>query len=280
MLRKVYAAPTSLTLGTALLIVFVGMVLVSLAWTPFDPARIDVARRLTPPGDDGHLLGTDQMGRDMLSQIMAGAQNSLLVSVVSTVAAVIPGVVFGLLVAGSRPRWQNALSRLVDLGIALPGILVALVLATAIGPGNATAIIAIIASFIPIATRAVIGPARQILTRDYVEAASAYGRSRHYVLARHVLPNIMPLVIVLASVMFASAILVEAALAYLGVGAQPPTASWGRMLNEAQTLIDVAPSLTIFPGIAIVIAVLGFNLVGDGLRTVLDPQQHARQVAP
>lgn len=193
--------------------------------------------------------------------------------------AVIPGVLLGLLVAGVGSPFQNPLSRLTDLGVALPGILVALVLATAIGPGNTAAIIAIIVWFIPVVARVTIGPAKQILAREFVEAAHAYGRRRWYVLLRHVLPNIAPLVIVQASIMFASAILIEAALSYLGVGAQRPTPSWGRMLFEGQSFIDTAPTLMVFPGIAIVIAVLGFNLLGDGLRTVLDPQQQAKAVS-
>lgn len=269
----------SLVVGAALLASFLGMGLLSLVWTPYDPEALDVANRLAPPGTGGHLLGTDGLGRDVLTQVMAGARNSLLVSVVSTVVAIVPGVLLGLLVAGVGPPLQNPLSRLTDLGVALPGILVALVLATAIGPGNTAAIIAIIVWFVPVVARITIGPAKQILAREYVEAALAYGRSRGYVLLRHVLPNIAPLVIVQASVMFASAILIEAALSYLGVGAQRPTPSWGRMLNEAQPFIDVAPSLMVFPGMAIVVAVLGFNLFGDGLRTILDPQQQTKAVA-
>lgn len=270
--------PASLIVGAVLLALFVGMGLLSLVWTPYDIEAIDVSQRMAPPGADGHLLGTDRMGRDVLTQVMAGARNSLLVSVVSTAAAIVPGVVLGLLAAGSRGMAQRALSRLVDVGVALPGILVALVLATAIGAGNTAAIVAIVVWFIPVVARIVIGPARQILTRDYVEAAYAYGRSRWSVLPRHVLPNIAPLVIVQASVMFAAAILIEAALSYLGVGAQRPTPSWGRMLNEAQPFIELAPSLMIFPGVAIMIAVLGFNLLGDGLRTILDPQQQTKAV--
>jgi peptide/nickel transport system permease protein len=273
------ARSASLVVGAVLLAAFLGMGSLSLVWTPYDPEALDVANRLAPPGTGGHLLGTDGLGRDVLTQVMAGARNSLLVSVVSTVVAIVPGVLLGLLIAGVGRPWQNPLSRLTDLGVALPGILVALVLATAIGPGNAAAIIAIIAWFVPVVARVTIGPAKQILAREYVEAAFAYGRSRWYVLLRHVLPNIAPLVIVQASVMFASAILIEAALSYLGVGAQRPTPSWGRMLNEAQSFIDVAPSLMVFPGMAIVVAVLGFNLLGDGLRTILDPQQQTKAVA-
>ena len=146
-------------------------------------------------------------------------------------------------------------------------------LAAKLGSGNTTATLAIITWQIPVAARVTIGPARQILALDYVEAAYSYGRKKSYVLRRHVLPNISPLLIVLGSVMFAAAILIEAALAFLGVGVQPPTSSWGRFLNETQSLLEAAPYLMFFPGIAIVLTALGFNLLGDGLRTVLDPQQ-------
>lgn len=168
---------------------------------------------------------------------------------------------------------QGPLTRLVDAGLALPGILIALVLAAKLGAGNTTATLAIITWQMPVAARVTIGPARQVLALDFVEAAYGYGRRKRYVLFRHVLPNISPLLIVLGSVMFAAAILIEAALAFLGVGVQPPTSSWGRFLNETQSLLEAAPYLMFFPGVAIVLTALGFNLLGDGLRTVLDPQQ-------
>lgn len=229
--------------------------------------------RLLPPGSDGYIFGTDKLGRDVVTQLMLGARNSLYVSVLSTTVALTIGALFGLLAAGSGRRWQGVLTRTADVGLALPGILVALVLATKLGAGNKTAILAIIVWFVPVAARVTIGPAKQILALDYVEAAYAYGRSRRFVMFNHVLPNIAPLLIVLGSVMFAAAILIEAALAFLSVGVQPPTPSWGRFLNEAQPLLEAAPSLMYFPGTAIVLTVLGFNLLGDGLRTVLDPQQ-------
>ena len=271
------AFPLSLTVGGCIVLGFVAVGLLSLFWTPYDSEAVSVAERLLPPGTDGYLLGTDRLGRDVLTQIMVGARNSLMVSVLATVVSLIPGVLIGLVAAGSGPIWSAGLSRGTDIAVALPGILVALVLTTMIGPGNQAAIIAIILWFIPIVVRVVIGPAKQILARDFVEAALSYGRSRRYVLVRHVLPNIAPLIIVQASVMFAAAILIEAALSYLGVGAQRPTPSWGRLLNEAQPLIDIAPSLMVFPGVTIMLVVLGFNLLGDGLREVLDPQQKGRE---
>jgi peptide/nickel transport system permease protein len=268
--------PAALVIGAALVALFTAIGLLSLVWTPENPELVDVANRLLPPGSEGHPFGTDRLGRDVLTQVMAGARNSLLVSVVATILAIVPGVLVGLATANAHGWVSIWLRRGTDLGVALPGILVALVLATILGPGNQVTVIAIVVWFIPLVARVTIGPAQQILTRDFVEAARAYGRSRRYILLRHVLPNISPLIIVQASVMFASAILIEAALSYLGVGAQRPTPSWGRLLNEAQTLIDVAPTLVLFPGVAIMLAVLGFNLLGDGLRVLLDPQQQTR----
>lgn len=268
--------PLPLFVGGFLVGSFILVALISFLWTPHDPEAIVVADRLQPPGSPGYLFGTDKFGRDVVSQLMVGARNSLFVSLLSTTVAIILGGLLGLLTAGAGPRWRNILSRLIDVGVALPGILVALVLATSTGPGNRAAIIAIIVWFIPIVARVTIGPARQILALDFVEAAYAYGRSKWYVLLHHVTPNIGPLLIVLGSVMFAAAILIEAALAFLGVGAQPPTASWGRLLQESQPLLEAAPTLMFFPGVAIVLTVLGFNLLGDGLRTILDPQQATR----
>jgi peptide/nickel transport system permease protein len=265
--------PATLVIGLVLVGLVVGVALISLFWTPYDPVELNVLDRLLPPGSDGYLFGTEKLGRDVVTQIMVGARTSLLVSLLATSVAVLLGTLWGLMAAGSNQRWQSVLTRTTDVGVALPGILFALVLATVIGPGITAAVVAIIVWFTPIQARITIGPARQVLSLDYVEAASAHGRSRWFILVNHVLPNISSLLIVQASVMFAVAILIEAALSFLGVGAQPPTASWGRLLKEAQPLLEVAPTLMIFPGVAIVIAVLGFNLLGDGLRTVLDPHE-------
>ena len=274
--RRLRRLPLPLFVGAFLVGSFIFVAALSFFWTPRDPSVMVVADRLLPPGSPGHLFGTDKFGRDVLTQLMVGARNSLYVSLLSTTVAILVGGLLGLLTAGAGPRWRNVLSRLIDVGVALPGILIALVLATSTGPGNQAAIVAIIFWFIPIVARVTIGPARQILALDFVEAAYAYGRSKWYVLVHHVTPNIGPLLIVLGSVLFAAAILIEAALAFLGVGAQPPTASWGRLLQESQPLLSAAPTLMYFPGIAIVLTVLGFNLLGDGLRTILDPQQATR----
>ncbi|MEJ7799574.1 MAG: ABC transporter permease [Ilumatobacter sp.] len=271
--RRLRRLPITLYLGGALVSTFVFVALLSFVWTPYPPNQLNMSNRLDPPGTPGFLLGTDRAGRDVTTELMLGARNSLYVSVVSTIVAMTIGTAIGLAVAGSNRYLQGPLTRLVDAGLALPGILTALVLAAKLGPGNNTATLAIIIWQIPVAARVTIGPARQVLALDFVEAAYGYGRRKPYILLRHVLRNISPLLIVLGSVMFAAAILIEAALAFLGVGVQPPTSSWGRFLNETQSLLEAAPYLMFFPGLAIVFTALGFNLLGDGLRTVLDPQQ-------
>lgn len=256
----------------------VGLItLASLLWTPYDPLLLDVERRLEPPSVE-HWFGTDRLGRDLLTQVMVGGQNSLYVALVATIIGAILGTSLGLAAAGSGPRWGLALTRVSDIGIALPSLLIALVLATTLGPGNLSVIIAISFWFVPVTARVVVGPARQVLALDFVEAAISHGRNKIYILFMQVLPNIAPLVIVQSSMMFAAGILIEAALSFLGVGAQPPTASWGRILNESQPLLQTAPFYTLFPGIFIVFTVLGFNLLGDGLAVLLDPQQSTKGV--
>ena len=271
--RRIGHLPITLYIGGTLVSLFVLVTLVSFVWTPHPPNQMNLETRLAPPGTPGFVLGTDRAGRDVVTELMLGARNSLYVSVVSTIAAMAIGTSIGLAIAGSNRVVQSASTRLVDAGLALPGILTAMVLAAKLGAGNTTATLAIITWQVPVAARVTIGPARQILALDFVEAAYGYGRGKPYVLIRHVIPNIGPLLIVLGSVMFAAAILIEAALAFLGVGVQPPTSSWGRFLNETQSLLEAAPYLMFFPGLAIVLTALGFNLLGDGLRTVLDPQQ-------
>lgn len=266
-----------LVLGIFLTGSVAAITLLSLFWTPWDPLALDVDSRLQPPSPE-HWFGTDRLGRDLLTQVMVGGQNSLYVTLVATLIGVVLGTSLGLAAAGAGPRWGAVLTRVSDIGIALPSILIALVLATAVGPGNLSVIVAISFWFVPVTARVVVGPARQVLALDFVEAAMTHGRRRIYILFRQVLPNIAPLVIVQASMMFAAGILIEASLSFLGVGAQPPTASWGRLLNESQPLLQIAPYYTLLPGIFIVITVLGFNLLGDGLAVLLDPQQSRKGV--
>ncbi len=263
---------TNLVVGLTLVAVFVLGGLLSLVWTPVDPTMVDVPKRLAAPSV-AHLLGTDQLGRDTLSELMVGARYSLVVAVLATSASILPGALLGFTAAGRGGLLDQVIMRLADVFLGFPGLIVALLFATAIGPGNLTVIAAIAAWFIPSVTRLVRGPAKQVLATDYAHAATGYGRRRPYILVRHVLPNVLPLIIVQTSIMLALAILSEAGLSYLGLGTQRPDASWGLMLNESQAFTPTHPLQAVFPGLAIVFAVLGFNLLGDGLRAWLDPRR-------
>jgi peptide/nickel transport system permease protein len=245
--------------------------LVSLVWTPHSPTAIDVAHKLAPPSPE-HWLGTDHFGRDVVSMIMVGAQNSILVAVVAVAIGIAVGVSCGL-IAASRGGWvEEALMRSADFTFAFPAVLSAILITALLGPGAVNSIIAIGIFNVPVFARLTRGAARTIWPRDFILAARACGKGRVSITFEHVLPNIASLLIVQATIQFALAILAEAGLSYLGLGTQPPQPSWGRMLNEAQTFLFLAPRLAIYPGIAIALTVLGLNLLGDGLRDRLDPR--------
>jgi peptide/nickel transport system permease protein len=268
--------PWNLYVGAGLVILLVLTALVSFVWTPQDPNAVDVEARLQGVGTPGHILGTDQFGRDVLSQLMAGSRNSLYVGIVGTAVALLVGTALGGIAAVRRGWLEGLIIRASDVVLAFPGILVAVVLSAKLGPGNEAAVIAIAIWFTPIVARVTRASANQVFEYSFVLAARAYGRSRAFVMVRHVLPNIASVLIVQATVMFALAILVEAALAFLGLGAQAPASSWGRMINDAQGFVATQPLLAVWPGLAIMLSVLGFNLLGDGLRDALDPKLRRR----
>jgi peptide/nickel transport system permease protein len=261
----------SFVLGSVLLCLVVSAALLSLVWTPYALTDIEMARKLLPPSGS-HWLGTDALGRDVVSLLLAGARSSILVGVVAVGIGLIIGVALGLLAAAYKGWLEEALMRLTDFSFAFPAILVAILITAVLGPGMVNAILAIGLFNIPVFARITRGSAQAIWTRDYVLAARACGKGRWRITWDHVLPNIAAVLIVQASTQFALAILAEAALSYLGLGTQPPEPSWGRMLSEAQTLLFQAPRLAVFPGVAIAVAVLGLNLMGDGLRDLLDPK--------
>ena len=261
----------SFVLGSVLLCLVACAALLSLVWTPYALTDIEMARKLLPPSGS-HWLGTDALGRDVVSLLLAGARSSILVGVVAVGIGLSIGVALGLLAAAYKGWLEEALMRLTDFSFAFPAILVAILITAVWGPGMVNAILAIGLFNIPVFARITRGSAQAIWARDYVLAARACGKGRWRITWDHVLPNIAAVLIVQASTQFALAILAEAALSYLGLGTQPPEPSWGRMLSEAQTLLFQAPSLAVFPGVAIAIAVLGLNLVGDGLRDLLDPK--------
>jgi peptide/nickel transport system permease protein len=261
----------SFTVGVLLSGLVVGMALLSMVWTPYAPTAMNIRKRLALPSAD-HWLGTDSFGRDVLSLVLAGAQNSLLVGLVAVGIGLALGSMLGLLAAARRGWIEELVMRFADFTFAFPAILSAILLAAVFGPSTMNSIVAIAIFNIPVFARVVRGSANAVWARDFILAARSAGKGGFRITLEHVLPNIMAVIVVQATIQFALAILAEAALSYLGLGTQPPTPSWGRMLNEAQTMVFRAPYLAVFPGLAIAIAVLGFNLLGDGLRDLTDPR--------
>ncbi|QYN24241.1 ABC transporter permease [Amycolatopsis sp. DSM 110486] len=265
----------SLVLGAVLVALVVLAALVSFVWTPYDPVQVNAPDKLLGFSAE-HLFGTDKFGRDVFSQIMVGARTTLYVGVVAVGIAAVIGTPLGVL-AGLAPRWLGEfVMRGNDLVLAFPALLMAIMFGAVFGADTLTAMIAIGIATIPSFARIARSGTLQVGSSEFVLAARAAGRSRVNIAARHVLPNISGLLIVQSSVSFAIAVLAEAALSFLGFGTRPPTPSWGRMLQESQELLTVHPRLALVPGVAIAVAVLGFNLLGDGLRDRLDPRLAAR----
>jgi peptide/nickel transport system permease protein len=261
----------SFVLGGTLVLVVLAAALVSLVWTPWPPYDIDIAAKLKPPSA-AHWLGTDAFGRDIVSLLLVGARSTILVGVIAVGIGLTFGVCLGLIAAARKGWVAELILRMSDFTFAFPAVLSAIMLAAAIGPGMVTSITAIGIFQIPTFVRVTRGSANAIWAREFVLAARASGKGSFRITIEHVLPNILPVLIVQATIQFALAILAEAALSYLGLGTQPPQPSWGRMLNDAQSLLFQEPSLAVYPGAAIAIAVLGLNLLGDGLRDLLDPR--------
>lgn len=261
----------SFVLGAALAAFMVLAALLSMVWTPWPAYEIDLPSKLKQPSMQ-HWLGTDTLGRDVMSLILIGARNSITVGVIAVGIGLSVGVALGLLAAARRGWVEELIMRLTDFTFAFPAILSAIMMTAIFGPGIVNSIIAIGIFNIPTFARITRASANAVWAREYILAARAAGKSRLQITWEHVLPNIASVLIVQATIQFALAILAEAALSYLGLGTQPPQPSWGRMLNEAQTLLFSAPRLAIFPGVAIAISVMGLNLLGDGLRDLLDPK--------
>jgi peptide/nickel transport system permease protein len=261
----------SFAVGAVLTLLLVGAALLSLVWTPWSPYEIDVPGKLQGPSL-AHWLGTDSIGRDVASLLLVGARNSILVGVIAVSIGLIAGTALGLLAAARRGWTEEFIMRLSDFSFAFPALLSAIMMTAVFGPGIVNSIIAIGIHNIPTFARITRGSANAVWSRDYVLAARACGKSPWRITLDHVLPNILSVLIVQATIQFALAILAEAALSYLGLGTQPPNPSWGRMLSEASTLLFQMPMLGVYPGVAISLAVLGLNLLGDGLRDLLDPR--------
>jgi peptide/nickel transport system permease protein len=261
----------SFVAGGVLVALLVALALLSFVWAPHPATEIDVANKLQPPSAT-HWLGTDSLGRDIVSLLIVGARASIAVGLIAVGIGIVAGVALGLLAAARRGWVEELVMRASDFAIAFPALLTAIMLTAVYGPGLVTAIVAIGIFNIPEFARITRASAATVWTRDYVLAARACGKSGWRITLEHVLPNIASVLIVQATIRFAIAILAEAALSYLGLGTQPPTPSWGRMLGEGQSMMYQAPLLAVWPGLAIVLSVLGLNLMGDGLRDLLDPK--------
>lgn len=257
--------------GLAITLLVAGTALLSLVWTPYDITNLVVADRMKPMSGE-HWLGTDHFGRDILSMIMIGARNSIAVALVAVGIGMGIGVPLGCW-AAARGGWiDELLMRFNDVVFAFPALLLAIMITAIFGPSAINAIIAIGIFNIPVFARVARAGAMSLWPREFILAARASGKRPALITIEHILPNIASILLVQGTIQFALGILAEASLSYLGLGAQPPMPSWGRMLFEAQTRMVVAPHLAIFPGLAIVITVLGLNLLGDGLRDLLDPR--------
>ena len=261
----------SFAIGGVLVALLIFTAALSVIWTPHSAVEIDVPNKLQGPSA-AHWLGTDSLGRDIVSLLIVGSQNSIAVGLIAVGIGMGFGVALGLLAAARRGWVEEAVMRLADFTFAFPALLSAIMLTAIYGPGLVTSIVAIGIFNIPVFARITRAAANAAWSRDYVLASRACGKSAWHISFAHVLPNIASALIVQATIQFATAILAEAALSYLGLGTQPPQPSWGRMLNEAQTMMFQAPQLAIWPGLAIALSVLGLNLMGDGLRDLLDPR--------
>lgn len=261
----------SFVIGGVLTFLLLLAAALSLVWTPWSPYEMDMANKLQPPSAS-NWLGTDSYGRDVASQLLVGARASILVGLIAVGIGLTVGTALGLLAAARRGWVEETIMRFTDFTLAFPAILSAIMMTAVFGAGIVNAIVAIGIFNIPTFARITRASANAIWSREYVAAARACGKGAFAITVQHVLPNISAVLIVQITIRFAIAILAEAALSYLGLGTQPPQPSWGRMLSEAQTLMFQSPWLAVWPGMAIAMAVLGLNLLGDGLRDLLDPR--------
>jgi peptide/nickel transport system permease protein len=274
--RKRMELNASLVVGIVLTAGFLAVAIISLFWLPSNPNIPNIKARMTPPFSPDHWLGTDGLGRDIIAQLMVGARTSILVGAGGALIALVLGTITGLVAAAYGKLADETISRGADIMLSIPGMVTALVLAATMGSGAFTTILALSAFFTPSFTRVIRSAAMSVLQEDFITAAKLYGRGRLFILARHVIPNIAGVMIVQFTLYFAAGILTEAGLSYLGVGVVRPSISWGMMLNEAQQTVGISSPLAIWPGLAIVFVVLGLNLLGDGLRDVLDPKLKRR----
>ena len=262
----------NLILGTGLSSLVVLAALISFIWTPYDHTALNIPAKLQTPNAQ-HWFGTDHFGRDMFSMIMVGARTSIAVALLAVGIGMSLGVPLGLTAAARKGSWLDELiMRGNDLVFAFPSLVIAILITAVFGAGAVNAIIAIGIFNIPVFARITRGAALSLWEREFILAARVAGKGAARISAEHILPNVANLLIVQGTIQFSLCILAEAGLSYVGLGAQPPTPSWGRMLADAQTMVSFAPHLALIPGLAIILTVLGLNLMGDGLRDWLDPR--------
>ena len=261
----------SFVIGLILSFIMLFTGLISLFWTPFPVELLDIPHKLESASAK-HWLGTDHFGRDVFSMLMVGAWNSMLVSVFAIGFGSLIGVPLGALAAAKRGWVEETVMRFNDFAFAFPALLTAVMLSAVYGPGTINSVLAIGIFNIPVFARITRGSALSIYKREFILAARTAGKGEVQIAFEHIFPNIVSVLIVQVTIQFALGILAEAGLSYLGLGTQPPMPSWGKMLSEAQTMMFFAPQLAILPGLAIVLTVLGLNLLGDGLRDILDPR--------
>jgi len=259
----------NLTIGAVLFGAIAVIAIVSSFWTPFAPEDTG-GGRLLPPGAE-HWAGTDRLGRDLFSQLMIGARLAMLVGVGSVVIAAVVGIVVGLVAAVTGRVIDDAISSLLDIAIAFPTLLLAMLIVAWRGASVESAILAIGLAGSAVIARLTRVTAVRVLGRDFVTAARTSGTGTFGIVWRHVLPNVWPTLIVPLALQFGGAVIAEASLSYLGLGSPPPNASWGRMLQEAQSTVTIAPTAALLPGILLVATIVGINLLADGVRDVADP---------
>lgn len=257
--------------GSLLVAVMILITIAGFFYTPYSPNQMDIKHQMESPSSE-HLFGTDNFGRDIFSRIMVGGRPAFEAGMLAVFLGLTLGTIWGAAAGYFRGWLEEILMRMADGLYSLPSVLMALLAVTLLGPGQASILVAVSLANIPIFARLTRSLFLSLREREFITAARAIGSSDRRIIFRHILPNCISTLLVQASVSFAAAVLAEASLSYLGLGTQPPDASWGRMLKEAQGFAGMAPWAAIFPGLAIAITVLGFNRLGDGLRDRLDPK--------
>jgi peptide/nickel transport system permease protein len=268
-LRRLRANRLTL-IGTTLTLLIVALALLANQIAPYDPIALNGRHRLEAPSADFR-FGTDRLGRDVFSRVVHGARSSLGIAATSVAVSLILGSTLGLFAGYFGGALDLVIGRIMDVLFSFPALLLAIAVAAMLGPGVRNAALAIAVVYTPLFARVIRGPVISERHRDYVQAARVIGASHPAIIYRHILPNVVSPIIIQASAALSTAILLEAALSYIGLGTQPPAPSWGTMLSEGRTFLETAPWMSIFPGLAIALTVLAFNLLGDGLRDAFDP---------